>query len=204
MKLSKEKRNHLILVGIVTIALVAAVWQLLIQTSMQATTRQKALGVKAEKQLKDAESFLASASVLEAEATTLSNALARFEGEMAGATDPYTWCVQLIRQAQEGHEDVLIQEVSAPQPPSALQMVGEFPYQAITFGVRGRAHWEDLGQFVADFENRHPMFCTRNLQLVPDMRRESADEEAATSANAASEEMLSFSLDVVALVKPGT
>jgi len=203
MKLSKEKRNHLILVGIVTVAMAAAVWQLLIQTSMRAMTRQKALGVKAEKQLKDAETFLDSAAAFDAESTILSNALAHFESKMASSTDPYTWCVQLIGQAQEGHEDVLIQEVSAPQPHSALQMVGEFPYQAIRFGVRGRAHWEDLGRFVADFENSHPMFCTRKLQLVPDMHREPASDEATGSANADTREMLSFSLDVVALVKPG-
>ena len=205
MKLSKEKRNQLILVGILTIAMAAAVWQLLIQSSMRAMARQRLLGEKASQQLQDAETFLASGAALEAEAVALSNTLARLESQMASSTDPYTWCVQMIREAQAGHDEVFIQEVSAPQPPAAVRMIGEFPYEAITFSIRGRAHWEDLGRFVSSFENRYPMFRTSDLQLTPLALRDSGDDEAAGSGSVAdTRETLSFSLDVVALVKPGT
>ena len=66
----------------------------------------------------------------------------------------------------------------------------DFPYKQATLTVAGTARFHELGQFLADFENRFPHVRLVNLTL-----------DANSPSAAVEPETLSFKLDIVTLVK---
>lgn len=199
MKLSKTKRDRLILVAIITVALSAGVWQLFIQTAKGRLDNARQLEAAALQKYQEAAGFLEKNPALESEALARSNQLAQAESTMANRSDPFSWSYQLIMRAtNQANARLELREVTRPQTPGAVGIIPDFPYQAVTFELRGLAFYEELGRFLADFENRHPFFQTRNLQLglVRDAE-ESGNSQAGT-------ERLSFRVDVVALVQPSS
>jgi hypothetical protein len=202
MKLTKQKRDHLILVAIVTVALSAGVWQLLIQSTLGRLAKAREMETTAAKKYEQAAAFLQGASSFEDEAAGLSNQLAQIEGTMANRADPFAWSYQLIMRAtNQANARLELREVTRPQAPGPVGILPEFPYQAVAFEVRGLAYYEDLGRFLADFENRNPYFYTRNLQLG--LARE-ADDSGTDINRGERAERLTFKVDVVALVQPGS
>jgi len=71
-----------------------------------------------------------------------------------------------------------------------MNLLPKFPYKQVTISVAGAAYYDDLGKFIADFENRFPSSRVLNLDLSP-----------ASSQNAEEKEKLSFRMDIVSLVK---
>jgi hypothetical protein len=202
MKLAKRKRDHLILVAILTVALSAGVWQLLIQSTKERLAKARELETAAAKKFEAAAAFLQGSSGLEDQAAVLSNQLAQIEGTLANRADPFAWSYQLIMRAtNQANARLELREVTRPQPPGPVGILPEFPYQAVSFEVRGVAYWEELGRFLADFENRNPYFYTRNLQLG--LARE-ADDSKTDSGAGDRVERLTFKVDVVALVQPAS
>jgi hypothetical protein len=202
MKLSKQKRERLILVAILTVAISAGVWQLLIQASKGRLDTARGMEASAAKKYEQAVSFLKGASTFEGEAATLSNELARVEATMANRTDPYAWSYQLIMRAtNQANARLELKEVTRPQAPGAVGILPEFPYQAVTFELRGLAYYEDLGRFLEDFENRNPFFHTRNVHLGLAQEGDAAIPNPVGGDRA---ERLTFKVEVVALVQPGS
>jgi len=200
MKLAKRKRDRLILVAILTVALSAGVWQLLIQSTTERLAKARELETAAAKKFEAAAAFLQGSSSLEDQAAGLSNQLAQIERTLANRADPFAWSYQLIMRAtNQANARLELREVTRPQAPGPVGILPEFPYQAVSFEVRGVAYWEELGRFLADFENRNPYFYTRNLQLG--LARE-ADDSKTDSGAGERVERLTFKVDVVALVQP--
>jgi len=198
MKISKEKRDRLILVGIMTVAVSAAVWQLFILASRSKLVKAHELGTRAKEKYEKAERFLKMAPSLEAEAEALSKRIARIEEQaMANPTDPFSWSLQLIEKARQNH-DVGILEVTPPKSPGPVQLIPDFPYQSVSFNVRGIAYYQDLGKFLADFENAYPYCLTRNLQITSARQ---LDTEAAKVVSGDTQDKVLFRMDVVALLR---
>jgi Tfp pilus assembly protein PilO len=74
-------------------------------------------------------------------------------------------------------------------PAGDMTMLPNFPYKQASMTVAGKAHYHDLGRFLADFENRFPHIRILNLGLDVD-------------GNPQEVEMLAFRMDIVTLVKP--
>jgi hypothetical protein len=200
MKLAKRKRDRLILLAILTVALSAGVWQLLIQSTTERLAKARELETAAAKKFEAAAAFLQGSSSLEDQAAGLSNQLAQIERTLANRADPFAWSYQLIMRAtNQANARLELREVTRPQAPGPVGILPEFPYQAVSFELRGVAYWEELGRFLADFENRNPYFYTRNLQLG--LARE-ADDSKTDSGAGERVERLTFKVDVVALVQP--
>jgi len=201
MRLNKQKRDRLILVAILTLAFSAGVWQLLIQANMGRLAKAREMESAALKKFEQAKVFLQGTETLENEALVLSNELARAEGVMADRADPYAWSYQLITMAtNQANVRLELKEITRPQAPGPVGILPEFPYDAVSFEVRGLAFYEDLGRFLAEFENRYPFFQTRNLQIG--VAQESDDGAGPGKGNLG--QRLSFRLDVVALVQPSS
>lgn len=201
MRLNKQKRDRLILVAILTLAFSAGVWQLLIQANMGRLAKAREMEAAALKKFEQAKLFLQGTETLENEALVVSNELALAEGMMANRADPYAWSYQLITTATN-HAKVKLElkEITRPQAPGPVGILPDFPYESVSFEVRGLAFYEDLGRFLAEFENRYPFFQTRNLQIG--LAQESDDGNGPGKGKLA--QRLSFRLDVVALVQPSS
>jgi hypothetical protein len=188
MKLPKEKQQHLILVGLVTVVACAGLWFGLIerQKSSMATLNTKKLQTEAKvlsmKTLIRADDRIA--ADLEAAERKLSDIEATFaDGDL------YSWFILKLREFQASYP------VDTPQIGRELRgevkLLPRFPYEQATYSVRGTALYEDLGRFLADFENKFPYAWLANLELEPDY-----------SPNATDLEKLTFKIDVSVLIKP--
>jgi hypothetical protein len=66
-----------------------------------------------------------------------------------------------------------------------VDLIPNFPYKQVKFSLTGTAYYHDLGKFIADLENNFPHIRVVNLAI---------------GSNGDSE-LLSFRVDIVALVK---
>jgi hypothetical protein len=188
-KLSKQKREQLIMVAVGAVIVCAALWYLLIQSlneSLAAVAKQnKDLGEK----ISGAETQLKKAPAIEARYFGASNLLSEVEGTMPSG-DMYTWIITTIHNFTAPYKDISIPTFS-PGQLGEVEMFPVFPYKAATFHLKGTAHYDDFGRLASDFENHFPFFMIQNIELIP-TRQPSPDDL----------ENLDFSLDVIALAKP--
>ena len=70
-------------------------------------------------------------------------------------------------------------------------MIPNFPYKQVRLSLFGTGYYHNIGKFLSDFENTFPHMRLVNLAIGT---TESADDS----------ELLSFHVEVVALVKPNT
>lgn len=192
-KLSKQKRERLILVAIMTVCVCGGVWFLLIGPAEQSLKQSREEISNLEDQINSANRLKEDREAYDEKLKTLQAELDRREDGMAHG-DLFFWFVNTINKFKtppEGEEA----RVEIPQiSKETIVPVGvfpEFPYEAAMFRVSGEATYYDLGRFIADFENAYPYISIRNLQLQP-----GAKDAAATG------EKLGFSADFVTLIKP--
>lgn len=186
--LSKEKRNQLVLVVLLTGGVLAGLWFGLIRFQ-QARLDQLAQGklVAAQKfdQVKQA---IETADVVEAKLGEARQRLAKIESSMASG-DLYSWTIDTLRKFKVGYK-VEIPQFSQIDGPKEMNMLAGFPYKQANMTITGTAFYTDLGKFVADFENQFPYMRVLNLSLEPVPSLAGADKER-----------LAFRLEIAVLVK---
>jgi len=189
-KLSKEKRDQLILVGIATLVILGGLWYFLI------SYQEEKIAITARKMKKTLTDIDGNKRVIvnagsTQEALEKANAkLALIERDMPSG-DIYSWLVATIQQFNKSSYKVEIPQLGQPVV-GEVSMIPSFPYkQAITV-VAGSAYFYDLGHFLADFENRFPYARVQNLVMEPSNGSVSAEDR----------EKLSFRMEIVTLIKP--
>lgn len=188
-KLPKQKRNQLVMVILLTVAVLTALGYGLIKLQYDNLTQVARQTDEAERKLTQMQDQIKHAARLEAELTEARSVLDGLEQGMAHS-DSYSWIINTIRTFRVEHQ------VDPPQfSPSAevskVSLLPRFPYQQARVSLSGTAHYHDLGTFVADFENRFPHIRILNL-----------DVERNLGSTAKDQEKLSFRMDIAALVKP--
>jgi len=186
-RLSKEKRNQLILVLVGTAAVLSLLGLGLIRYQRAGLKQLAEKREAAEKKLKQMEAAVTHASQTSVDLAEAKKNLAAMEGDIASG-DLYAWFLTTIRHFRAPYK-VEIPSFSPIGPTSDVNLLANFPYKQTTLSIQGTAHYHDLGRFLADFENKFPHIRVSNLTLDLD--------------GAASEpEMLTFRMDLIALVKP--
>src|SRR5882724_13178021 len=176
-RLSKEKRNRLILVIIMTIAIGIGLWYGIISTRKEALEEVKARISAAIDKLEKAKTLVKQTDKAEAQLAAAMYKLRLVEDSMASGVDHYTWAIHLLDQARARHE-VRIIETTRPVK-GDVGLLAQFPYQAAIFTVRGTGHYHDFGKFLADFENSFPYFRVQNLSMAPGLHNVAADSPTA-------------------------
>lgn len=191
-KLSKEKRDKLILVVLVTIMALAGLGFGLIKWQYGNLAEAGSKKITALTKLKNMQDLVKRADQIDAELAETSKTLADLEEGMASG-DLSSWLYTTIRQFKLGYK------VEIPSISSILvadtSLLAKFPYKQVTVTVNGQAYYHDLGKFIADFENHFPHTRVANLQVEP-LPSLGAGEKAK------SEEKLDFKMDIISLVKP--
>ena len=195
-RLSKEKRDKLILVAIGAIAVMAGLWFGVIKTRREQIVQSKSKLAKAMDKLEKAKRMVSHAAQAEADMEAATKRLAAIEDTMASG-DLFSWALLLLEKARAGHE-VSIIDVARPGK-AEVSLLAQFPYEAAVFSVRGAAYYHDLGKFLADFENRFPYFRAQNLSLGTGSGGAVGTDSSAARVG---DEKLSFKIDIVALIKP--
>lgn len=184
-KLSKEKRDRLVLVGIVTAGLMAVVWLLLIQSGRDRLKQMRTETENLEEQIDGTRRLLKQEGQFKETLAALAEDLNARESGMANG-DRYFWFVNTLNKFKTGY-DIEIPQIS-PETVGPVGMFPEFPYQAATFKISGTATYYEFGRFLKDFENTYPYIRFLNLDLKPAM--------------GSKKEQISFNADVVTLIKP--
>ncbi len=189
-RLSKEKRNQLILVALVTVCVLAALWFTLINLQQRHLARLQGEKDKNQKQLSEMEAAIKKSDQLEGQATDLGGQLEVMERNMASG-DLYSWMISTLKQFK------LPYKVEIPQYSTVVEadnnMLPKFPYKQVTISISGTGYFHDVGRFVTDLENQFPQMRVQNLDMQP-----------APGVAGADPEKLSFKMDIVALVKSST
>jgi Tfp pilus assembly protein PilO len=193
---SKDKRDRLIIVGVLTIIAAVGVYYLLVR-SQQAKAEVLAKKIADQRaKVTGAERLVATKTELKNNLDLASRKLASIEEGMASG-DMYAWVIQTVgRFGAERKVEIpqFSREVTAD-----VAMFPKFPYKAAIFNLRGTAYYHDLGQFLSDFENSFPYARIQNLDMEP------AGASAATGTSGAApadSEKLSFRLEIVTLISP--
>ena len=186
-RLSRKKRNQLITVILVTLAILALIGFGLIwpqYDSLSAIAKARVADNKLFQSIKHA---VTNSDAIANEWKETTYALAHTEEDMASG-DPYSWTYDTIRHFKQSYK-VEIPEVGHPTIGES-DLLPSFPYKQIQFAINGTVYYHDLGKFIADFENSFPH--SRMVRLVV---------EPAASKDSNSEK-LSFKMEIITLVKP--
>lgn len=186
-RLSPAKRKQLILVIIGTLALVGAVYFFMIQPQNAENHKLISDTSAAQIKLQKIKDTIKQSEATAKAATEVSTALSQAETDLATG-DLFAWTYNIIRQFKAGYP-LDIPTIGQPAQ-SEVDLISNFPYKQIKFSLTGTGYYQDIGKFVADFENRFPHMQMVNLEIEP------------TGGIDASKEKLSFRVDIVALIKP--
>jgi Tfp pilus assembly protein PilO len=185
-RLSKEKRNQLVIVALVTVAVLGLIYFGLIQRQNNSLAKIAEAKKAADAKLMSIKSIITNATATAKQLDESSTALEQTETDMATG-DLYSWTYDTLRRFKQSHR-VEIPEVGQPAIGN-VDLLPAFPYKQIRFSVSGTGYYHDLGKFIADFENNFPHARLINLVVEPVAGLESGEK-------------LAFKMDVIALVKP--
>ena len=188
-KLPKEKRQHLVLVVVVTVAILGLLGSYLIKGGYQKISAMEQKKKTAEEKLAQMQKTVQRAKEIEATYQQTADALTEKESGMATG-DLYSWMQSNLRRFQRSYK-VEIPQIGSVGTPEDVSILTKFPYKQATVSIAGTAYYHDLGRFIADFENSFPLMRIMNLSL-----------NLSPSATAADRDKLAFKMDIVTLVKP--
>jgi len=188
-KLPKEKRNELVLVILVTVAVVVALGYGLIRMQYDdlATTHRKT--GEAEIKLEQMLDTIKKADQVVAELAKAKENLIAEENEMVSG-DPTSWFLTTIRGFNKPAYKINI-------PSFSTILVGDttlfarFPYKQVMITIGGTGYYHDIGKFISEFENEFPHIRVMNVEIQPTSDLVPGEKER-----------LSFKMDIVALIKP--
>ena len=186
-RLPRDKRNQLITVILVTVAILALIGFSLIRPQFDSLSKIATARKAADKQLQSIKHAITNSEAIANEWNETAYALAQAEEDMASG-DLYSWTYDTLRHFKQSYR-VEIPEVGHPTIGES-DLLPSFPYKQIQFAINGTVYYHDLGKFIADFENSFPH--SRMVRLV-------VEPAASTDSNS---EKLSFKMDIITLVKP--
>lgn len=186
-KLSKEKRNQVLLTVMGTVLALAVIWLFLMSPQLDSLKRIRKDMTAKQGHLQDMQNAIQKADADTNELRGVTRTLTDAESDMASA-DPNAWIYDLIRRFKENYKVDI--SVTGQASIGEVDLVPGIPFRQFRVSVGGTAFYQDLGEFIAGFENRFPHIRIVNLTVEP------------VGGNGASSEKLSFRMDIIALINP--
>lgn len=187
-KISKTKKQQMVLVLMGAGIVIAGLWTLVIQAQNASLAGVNKKTLEMKEKVEKGEMLLKKTAEVEADLEADTKALETIESGMASG-DIYLWLINTVNRFNALNKITIVDF-----PRETLGEVGllpKFPYKAAVFPIKGIGYYHDLGKFLADFENSFPYVRIQNLELTP------AGKTAADDA-----EKLNFKFEIVALLKP--
>ncbi len=185
-KISQEKRNHLIIVVTITMAVLGLIYYFLIQPQYDSLKNIAGATKTADSKLASIKNTITNADTVASDLVEITSGVLHNEEDMASG-DLYSWTYDTMRHFKQPYR-VEIPDVGHPTI-GDMDLLPSFPYKQIRFNVVGTAYYHDLGKFIADFENNFPH--DRVIRLIV---------EPVPGADI-NNERLSFRMEIIALVK---
>ncbi|MDB6122710.1 MAG: hypothetical protein JWQ71_1703 [Pedosphaera sp.] len=189
-KISKEKRNHIIVVLVLTLGAIAGLWFGLISYQKTKLNEVSKKIDEKQKQIDKIQKVVLDANQVAAELKTSAEKVNDIESGMASG-DLFSFMVSTLKKFNTPSYKVEMPQFGPPSETETV-MFPNYPYKQATIAVGGRAYYYDFGKFLADLENHFPYSRVQNLVLEPGSSTGTPEER----------EKLTFRMEVVTLVKP--
>jgi len=189
-KISKEKRNMLIVVCLGILIVIAGLYFTLISYQQSGLAGLAAQKATTEKKLSEIRDSVKNSRLIEADLLVVSNKLALQEESMPEG-DLYASMVDILRKFKLGRH-VDIPQFTSAGTATEVTLLPKFPYKQVVMTIVGTAYYHDLGKFISDYENEFPSSRIVNLDIAP-----------GTMQTPEEKEKLTFKMDIVSLVKGG-
>jgi hypothetical protein len=180
---NRQKRNQFFMALGVTVVLVFGLGFGLVRPQYATLAGVRKSTADTQSHLKSIQRMVQQSDAASNELDDVSSILSSSEGDMARG-DVYAWTVDTMRHFKADYK-VDVPEIGQPGI-SDEDLFLHFPYKQLRFTVHGTGYYHDIGKFIADLENKFPHMRVVNLEMSP----ASSDSEK-----------LSFSMDIIALMK---
>lgn len=211
IKLSKERRDKLLMAGIGGAGVIAVLYFFVISSQREQIDQYQAkIAGLADKYAKAEVMSKMGPAVNDLMGGLRKNLDSRQE-DMVLRGDPYYSFFQMMERFRKTHAVEVI-EIGQPIVGEA-GLMPNFPYKAATFTVVLSAYYSDLGRFMADMENTFPYWRLIGLSIRPEggshNRPTGGNEQSNSSARGATAagdgaEKLAVELKIVTLIRPTT
>jgi Tfp pilus assembly protein PilO len=188
-RLPKQKRDQLILVCIITLAVLVGLWFLLIRSQNESLHNLRTQKTEKENKAGNMSEKIKSSKAIEAQLNEFQTKLASKEEDMASG-DYYASLVNTVRKFGVRHK-LDIPSFSPAASVTDVDLLPKFPYKQERIAISGTGYYEDIGKFVSNFENEYAASRIVNLELTP------------SSGPGDSKEKLTFRMEIIALVASG-
>jgi Tfp pilus assembly protein PilO len=188
-RLPKQKRDQLILVCILTLAVLAGLWFLLIRTQKDSLEGMRTDKAAKEVKTDDMRTKIKTADIIKAQLNEVNTKLAEKEEDMVSG-DYYASLVNTVRKFKLRYK-LDIPQFSPAASVTDEDMLPKFPYKQVRIAISGTGYYEEIGKFIADFENEYSASRVVNLELTPYTGPGEANQK------------LTFRMEIVALVASG-
>lgn len=165
-KLSKDKRDKLILTIIGTVGIVAVLYFFVLSDMKDehATLGTKIFSTK--DRIDKAERVINRQATFNQEMAALKGALNTRQAQMPRPGEDHVWFLKIMED-RRGAYNLDINEIRNPEAwdPGVLP---NFPFKGVSFNVTLVGGYTDFGRFLADFENEFPFMRVQLMSVIPD------------------------------------
>jgi len=167
----------------------AAIWFLLIRSQQESLQSLRAAKAKKETDSGSMRDKVKSANAVKAQLEQVEAKLAEKEQDMVSG-DFYASLVNTVTKFKTRY-NLDIPQFSPAASVTDCDLLPKFPYKQVRIVISGTGYYEEIGKFIADFENEYATSRLVNLELIP------------SSGPADAKEKLTFRLEIVSLVASG-
>jgi hypothetical protein len=180
---NRQKKNQFLATAAGTVIVVVLLGIFLVRPQYTKLTYIKKQTADMQAHLKSIEGLIQESNASSNQLSAITATLSAQETDMATG-DIYAWAVDNMRHFKSNYR-VDVPEIGQPSV-ADVDLFTTFPYKQFKFSLHGAGYYHDIGKFIADLEDKFPHMRVVNLQMAP----------AGVDG-----EKLSFSMDIVALVK---
>jgi Tfp pilus assembly protein PilO len=197
-KLSKDKRDKLILICIAAAGIIAVLY-FFVLTDMQdeyATLGTRLISMRDK--VSKSERLLKRQNDLNAQLEVARKALNERQAVMPRPGEDHVWFMKIMEERRSKF-NLDIGDIRNPEAWDA-GVLPKFPFKAVAFNVSLIGGYTDFGRFLADFENTYPYMRVQLMNVSPDVPQ----APPGTAQAGGEDRRLRFNFRVISLIKTQT
>jgi hypothetical protein len=205
-KLSKEKRDRIILILIGGAGLAAGIWYFILGSQSAALADYRDRIERAQDRLVKAERLTRRDLQIQTSLKELREKIAGAEGQMVPSDEVAgkKWFLDQLNAFIQNRYDVALRNLSDPMVGKQYLLLPGMTYSAAAYNVELHGYYHEFGRFLADFENSFPYLSIQNLQINPmGAQAISVDRPEFGAGDSDEREKLIVRMTVVLLFRPG-
>lgn len=212
-KLSKDKRDKLILIILFSVGISAVLYYLVIMVQQEMIADFATRTANRQAKLDQAEGIKKRRERFHENLAEQRKILNAKQADMPRPDQDHLWFINLMEERRRIY-GLNVEEVRTPEPTMA-GVLPEFPFRAVALSVTMSGRFTDFGRFLADFENSFPYMRVELTSITPEVRSRVTERAPGAAPQTATEisalppppegtDRLRFNFRVIALLKTPT